>query len=196
MGRHDEARAAMQRAREIDPLDPMHHALSSQVAFQARTYWAAVEHARQAIVVDPEFWIGYMQLGQAYEQLGQTDRALEALLNAERLSHGNSKPISSRGYIFAKAGRAGEAREVLDTLRALSRDRYIPPYAIALVHAGLGERDAMFEWLGRAYDARDVHLIYLPVDPKWDVYRADTRFEALIARCDFMHATRPRPSSE
>jgi hypothetical protein len=74
---------------------------------------------------------------------------------------------------------------VLKTLEAGARDRYVPPYAMALVHAGLGERDAVFEWLGKAYDARDVHLIYLPVDPKWDPYRADPRFGALVARCGF-----------
>ena len=38
---------------------------------------------------------------------------------------------------------------------------------MALVHAGLGEREQAFEWLSRAYTARDVHLIFLPVDPKW-----------------------------
>ena len=75
---------------------------------------------------------------------------------------------------------------MLRTLEADSRDRYVPPYAIALVHAGLGEPDAVFEWLDKAYDARDIHLIYLPVDPKWDPYRADARFTALLARCNFM----------
>jgi TolB-like protein/DNA-binding winged helix-turn-helix (wHTH) protein/Flp pilus assembly protein TadD len=194
MRRPDEARAAMRRAREIDPLDPMHQAISSQVAFQARLYPTAVEHARQAIALDPQFWIGYMQLGQAYEQLGETDRARDALETAVRLSHGNSKAMSLRGYILAKAGRIDEAREVLDTLQR--RDRYVPPYALALVYAGLGERDAVFDWLERAYDAHDVHLMYLPVDPKWDVYRTDARFEALIARCDFTHATGIRHSTD
>ena len=48
----------------------------------------------------------------------------------------------------------------------------MPPYAMALVYAGLGEREAVFEWLDKAYAARDVHLIYLPVDAKWDPYRS------------------------
>ena len=34
----------------------------------------------------------------------------------------------------------------------------------------------MFDALEKAYAVRDVHLIYLPVDPKWDAYRADARF--------------------
>src|SRR5262245_7593086 len=62
--RHPEAVSVMRRLCEVEPLYAMNHAMSSQVAFQARDYRAALEHARQAIVIDPEFWIGYMMLGQ------------------------------------------------------------------------------------------------------------------------------------
>jgi tetratricopeptide (TPR) repeat protein len=184
-GRHDEAEPEMRRTRELAPLDAMSHALSSQIAFQARAYAAAVEYARQAMLVDSEFWIGYMQLGQAYAQTGEADLAIEALTDATRLSSGNSKAISLMGYVLATSGRVNDAREVLRRLESLSKERYVPPYAMALVHAGLGERDAVFEWLDKAYGARDVHLIYLPVDAKWDPYRNDARFAALLARCGF-----------
>jgi hypothetical protein len=80
---------------------------------------------------------------------------------------------------------AAEARDLLVTLEAASRQRYVQPYALALVHAGLGDADAVFEWLDRAYTAHDIHLIFLTVDPKWDPYRADPRFTALLARCGF-----------
>ena len=186
--RQNEAETALRRARELEPLNALVHAMSSQMAFQGRDYRGAVEHARQAIVVDPEFWIGHMVSGQAYEQLGQPDLALEAFNNAARFSGGNTKAISHRGYVLAKAGRTEEAREILKTLEGVSRERYVPPFALALVHAGLGERDAVFEWLERAYEARDVHLIFLTVDPKWDPYREDPRFAALLARCDFMRS--------
>jgi TolB-like protein/DNA-binding winged helix-turn-helix (wHTH) protein/Flp pilus assembly protein TadD len=184
-GQHTEAESAMRRTRELEPLEPVSYALSAQVAFQARQYPAAVEHARRAILIDSQFWIGYMQLGQAYEQMGQPDLALAALTDAARFSGRNSKVTSLRGYLLAKTGRFNEAREVLRQLESDSRERYVPPVAIALVHAGLGEREAVMEWLAKAYDARDVHLIYLPVDPKWDPYKADPRFQALLARCGF-----------
>jgi len=183
----------MRRARELEPLEPISYALSAQVAFQAREYHAAVEHARRTILTDSEFWIGYVELGQAYEPIGETDLALAALTDAARFSGGNSKAISLRGYILAKSGRANEAREVLKRLEAAAGERYVPPYAMALVHAGLGERELVFEWLDKAYAARDVHLIYLPVDSKWDPFRADPRFAALLARCGFPQDTATRP---
>lgn len=185
MGRHEEAGPAMRRARALDPLLAMNHALSAAVAFSARDYSAALQFARQATVIDPEFWLGYLQLGQAYEQLGKSDLAFDALNSAGRLSGGNSKVIALRGYIFARLGRTNEACEVLSTLEAVARERYVPPYAMALVHAGLDQQAPALEWLERAYDARDVHLIYLPMDPKWDAFRTDTRFLALLKRCGF-----------
>jgi tetratricopeptide (TPR) repeat protein len=127
-------------------------------------------------------------LGQAYEGSGRTAEAIEELTTAARLSGQNSKALAFRGYLLAKEGRASEARDLLRTLEAASQQRYVPPYAFALVHAGLGEKDAAFVSLDRAFAVHDVHLIYLPVDPKWDSYRKDPRFKALMDRCDFMHA--------
>lgn len=194
MGRHGEALLSTRRARELDPLSAIMPALSSQVAFQARDYRAALDYARQAIVLDPEFWIGHMMRGQALEQLGEHESALEALTTAARFSGENSKTLSLRAYILAKSGRADEARAMLRTLETVSRTKYVPPYAMALINAGLEQRESAFVWLERAYDARDMHLIYLPVDPKWDSYRADPRFEALNVRCGFRRTASPAPS--
>jgi len=184
-GRHAEAEPFMRRARELDPLSPLSYALSSQVAFQARDYPGALQHANRAIALDQEFWIGHQMRGQALEQLGDHDLALKALATAARLSGQNSKPISLTGYILGRSGRSAEAHDLLGALEMASRQRYVPPYALALVHAGLGDADAAFEWLDRAYAARDVHLMFLTVDVKWDRYRTDARFGDLLARCGF-----------
>ncbi len=178
--RHQEARAAASRARELDPLDFINQALSAQIAFNARDFDAAVKFGRKATVLDPEFWVSYIQLAQAYEQLGESDAAFEALKKAGQFSSGNSKSIALRGYLFGKLGRTGEAREVLNTLEGVARERYVPPYATALVHAGLRQADAAFEWLERALAAHDVHLLFLLADPKWDPFRADSRFHELL----------------
>ncbi len=186
LSRHEDAFRAMRRARELDPFDFTHHALSAQVAFTARDYVTAVEFARQANLLNPEFWVAHYQLAQAYERMGQRDLALDALQKASLFSSGNSKVISLRGYLLAKLARTAEAEELLHNLEAASREKYVPPYAFALVHSGLGEREAALERLERAYDAHDVHLVLLVTDPKWDAFRQDGRFLALIERCSFI----------
>jgi TolB-like protein/Flp pilus assembly protein TadD len=186
MDRREEAKAAIARARELDPMVAANHALSSQVAFAAHDYAVARQFARQAISLDPEFWIGYIQLAQACVQLGDNEQALDALGHAGRLSGGNSKVMSLRGYLFARLGRKKEAEEILTTLQAIAHDRYIPPYAIALVHAGLEQNDEAIKWLQRALEFRDVHLAFLTIDPKWDDLRKDVRFATLVQHCGFM----------
>ncbi len=189
LGRPKEALSAIRRARELDPLLAVHHGLSAQVAFAARDYALAAQFARQALVVDPDFWIGHFQLAQACVELREFDLAERALTAAERTSGRNSKVIALRGYLHAQLGRAAEATQVLDALMTVSRERYVPPCAIALVHAGLCDFDRAADWLQRAFDARDVHLMFLPIDAKWDACRADPRFAAILERCGFTLTT-------
>jgi hypothetical protein len=127
-----------------------------------------------------------MMRGQAAELDGDLDLALDELATAARLSGGNSKPVSLRGYVLAKAGRREEAHEVLAMLADVSRSRYMPPYAQALVALGLEQDELAFDHLERAYEAGDVHLLFLTVDEKWDRVRSHPRFHALLRRCGFM----------
>ena len=185
VGRVGESLTTMRRARELDPLLPVHHALSAQVAFAARDFELAMRFARQALAIDPEFWIGHWQVAQASVELGDHELALQALGEAGRTSGGNSKVVALRGYLFGRLGRVDEARQVLDTLVALSGERYVPPWSVALVHLGLGAIDESLAWLERALEARDVHLMFVPIDPKWDDVRTDSRIAAILRRGGF-----------
>jgi tetratricopeptide (TPR) repeat protein len=181
-GRQEESLQFLARARELEPFYALNYALSSQVAFQGRDYEAAMGFARHAVALDPEFWIGHVMLAQAAAELGRHDQAFEALGLAARFSANNTKTMSFRGHLLAKLGRTGEAGEVLRALEDVARRRYVPPYALALVRAGLGDCDSALAGLEEALSARDVHLIFLHVDPRWDGCRADPRFGDLVGR--------------
>jgi TolB-like protein/Flp pilus assembly protein TadD len=181
-GRHDEALAAARRARELDPLSALTHCMSAQIAFSARDMEAAARHSQDALLAEPDYWVAHWQLGQAYQQLGRTDEALEALAQASRLSNGNSKPISVSAYLLATNRRFDEARHCLAVLEGRAKDQYVPPIAFALAYAGLNDHERVFEWLERARVVRDVHLIYVPMDPKWDPFRVKEPFQDVLRR--------------
>ena len=181
---HDEAIECIRRARELDPLYVMHQSLSSQVAFAARDYDSAVRFGRHAVVVDPDFYIARVHLSQAYVELGEYDLALDHLNAAGRIGV-NTKVIAMRGYIFGRTGRNDEAQSVLNTLLSIAKERYVPAFCIAMVHLGLGELEEAMQWLERGYEARDVHVVFLPIDAKWDPLRSEPRFTRLLERCNF-----------
>jgi|SRR5688572_14468134 hypothetical protein len=133
--------------------------------------------------------IGHAQQAQALAQLGQHEAALEALMRTGRFSGGTHMTLAAKGHLLATLGRTAEARDVLRTLQEGTRERYVPPTTVALVYAGLGDSAQVFGWLEKAYRAHDVHLAFLPVDPRWAAYRADPRFDDLVARCGFRRET-------
>jgi len=188
-GNQSEARDQSKRARELDPFFSHVFALSATIAFQGRDFPAAMEFARQAVAINPEAWPGYLNLGQALWGLGDYEGALAAYDHAVRNSGGNFKSRAFRAHLLAVMGRSGEARDVLAELVAASRERYAPASTIATVHAGLGEADEAFKWLERGLAARDVHLVFLPVDPRWDGFRDDPRYVDIVRRAGFADAT-------
>ena len=108
--------------------------------------------------------------------------ALAEFDKARTFSHGNSEAIAMIGYASALAGDPGKARAVLEEMKSLSGQRYIPPHNIAVVYLGLGEIDEAFAWLEKAHQDHDVRLSFLKVDPKWNSLRSDQRFVTLLKR--------------
>ena len=81
------------------------------------------------------------------------------------------------------AGKRGEALKVLADLKAASKRRYVPSYEIAVIHAGLGDKDETLAWLQKAYDDRDSSwLVDVNVDPRFEPLRSDARFGELVRK--------------
>ena len=121
-------------------------------------------------------------LGKVYTQQRKYPEAIEELGKARELSHGNSEAIASIGYAAALAGDLPKARAVLDELKALSNEHYVPPVNVALVLNALGEKEEALASLERGCAERDVRATLLKVDPRWDSLRDNPRFIAILKR--------------
>jgi Flp pilus assembly protein TadD len=86
------------------------------------------------------------------------------------------------GYALAAAGETAEARAVLQEMLDLSASRHVPAYYIAGIYTALGELDAAFTWLERAWEQKDWWLMFLMVEPRLDRLRPDPRYGDLSAR--------------
>lgn len=182
LGRHTESAEEMRRAREVDPLSPIVHALSGRLLYQARQYDLALQHLKDALGIDSDLWVVHTFLGGVYERLGRFNEARAEYQKAFELSGGNTETIAFRGHILAQLGHRAEAEEAIRILTELAKQRYVPPYNIAMVHAGLGDVEAALDCLEKAYETRDVRLTFLAVEAKWDHIRSEPRFRVLLDR--------------
>jgi len=177
--RHREALEEVQRARRLDPLSPILAALQGQFMYYAGQNDAAIKELQETLELFPDFWVAHINLGKVYEQTGRYDQALKEFEKARDLST-ISEPLALIGHTHAISGNRREALNALAALQDRARLRYVPPYNIALVFAGLGENSQALDWLEKAWQVRDVHLVFLAEDPKWDGLRGEPRFQTLI----------------
>jgi Flp pilus assembly protein TadD len=179
--RFDESIAEATRGRQLDPVSPIITAGLAWVYHLAGRHAEAETQARLVLELEPDFVMGLMRLGVALRHQRSYAAADEALRRAVLASWRNPDILAELGQSVGLQGRTADAKAILEELDAMSRSRYVPPYDRALVHAGLGDRDAAFEWLGRARDQRYGLLALLAVDPDLDPLRDDPRFAKLAA---------------
>jgi DNA-binding winged helix-turn-helix (wHTH) protein/tetratricopeptide (TPR) repeat protein len=178
-GQFDAAVAAMERARDLDPLSLMLSTSLALVLFYARRFDAAIAHVQKTIEMDPHFGVAHWVLGLAREQQGDHAAAIRAFKRALSLSGSNALMLASLGHAYGRSRARPEARRVLTDLRRLSARRYVSPYALALVETGLGRTEQAFGYLQKALAERCGWLAYLGVTPLLDPLRGDPRLEQM-----------------
>jgi serine/threonine-protein kinase len=183
MGRHDESLRQRSRALELDPLSLSISTGLGRAYFWARKYDEAIEHLQKTLQQDPKYADTHWSLGLAYEGKKMYAEAIASYQSAISLSktaefpEGKPEMIAALGHAYAASGRRDEALKIIEQLKSLiAQQRYVSPYSIALIYAGLGEKEMAFEWLDRAYNERDESYIHLKVDPRLDDLRSDPRF--------------------
>jgi serine/threonine-protein kinase len=181
LGRQKEAIVAAAQARELDPLALLTRTHEALFLYYDGRYEEAREKLIKTLDIDPNFWIALLTLAKIYIRQGQYGDALAELNRARVSSGGNTQTISLIGYASALSGDRAQALTMLDELKDLSRQRYVPPYCIAMIHHGLGEDELTLDWLERAHNVRDVLLsAFITVDPSWDRLRTTPRFVRIL----------------
>jgi eukaryotic-like serine/threonine-protein kinase len=184
LGRHRESVRAALRALELAPRQPDINAHLSWTYLFSRQFEQAVQQTQRGLRQAPDFQHHHHFLGIALLQLGRYDEALPALERAWELG-GHPDELASLGLLHGVAGRPRQAREILARLVALSQQRSVSPFNLALIHLGLGETDRALALLAQAYAERSEYMPYLNVDPRLDALRAQPRFQSLLAQMNF-----------
>lgn len=181
-GRFDEANAEARRAHELEPFSPTINSDVGRHLYFARQYEEALVVHRKTLVNDRNFARAYVEIGYVLAQMGQSNDAIASFEQALTLDNESLSALSGLGYAHGVAGQKVQAHGVLDELRKRAAKRYVSPYHLAVVHAGLGNSTEAVTEIERAIDERFNWVVFLWVEPQFDGLKTDPRFMALRTR--------------
>jgi TolB-like protein/Flp pilus assembly protein TadD len=168
------------RAVALDPASLETNTFLGGDLYYAHRYDEAVKQFRIAVDMEPNYWMSRVWLGMTYEQLGDLQGALDQLEKATAVETEIPFPLAELGHLYARMGRKEDAEKVLQEL--LRRKTYVPPYNLATVYMGLGQKEQALASLEKAYADRSLLLMFVGADPEFDGLHSDPRFTALVGK--------------
>ena len=185
IGRDQEAMAEMDKALALDR-SPLTRWMQGLLLFYARRHDAAVELLTKLAAELPSHQLTRIVLGAAQLNRGEPQKCLAAAEEAKRLAISRDDIYflaeGLRGCALAAMGRKEDARQVIKDLVSQEPGVWVPPSAIASVHAALGETDEALAHLERGLGTYDRWLRDVRLLPGFDCLRSHPRYLALLKR--------------
>jgi TolB-like protein len=178
VGQSQQAIAEAEKSVELDPVSGSALHTEGFIYYFAHHYNRAMNIARtvQGLRISLPDW-EFLQ-GAIYAAKDMYPQSIQAFLQAGKGPY----TLGHLGNVYARDGRKAAARNMIRLLKQNVQKDGVGRYEIALVYAGLGDKDRAFHWLDAAYQAHDVGLVYLKVDPCLNPLRSDPRFAVLLQR--------------
>ena len=161
LGRFEDALKHANKARELEPLSATSITQLGWIHFFAGHYEQSIESANDAIEFEPEFANAHELRGYALFRMGEYSSGIEATEKAVNLAY-FPLVMGNLGWMYANVGRTSDAEDLLNTLKQLSQEKYVPAAPIATIYAGLGRYDEADIWMSKAIGDREGSLVLLP----------------------------------
>jgi Flp pilus assembly protein TadD len=181
MGRADLGLSDIKRAQELDPLAGVIAANRGMVHAARGEYDQAIEVLTTTINLNPSWWGTHNWLGIVYVGAGRNQDAVTTLEKAVELNRSHYT-LANLAYAYAVTGRHDRAREILKEIEAQHAAGQRVALQMAIVHAGLGDREAALTWLERAHTDRTTILPFIRWLPMLQSVRGEPRFREILRK--------------
>ena len=189
VGNLDEVPREVERARSADPLSLGDVGLGAWILEYSGQHQQAVERMNTVIQMDPNIPVTQFLFGLVYMDHGELAKAADQFRTAIRMYPSFAKFKAHLAFVLARSGDQQQARNLLDEL---VQSRNIVSFDVALVMAGLGQKEEAIDWLEKAYRERSIEMIYLRVLAASNTYerpfyflRSNPRFKAVLSQMNF-----------
>jgi TolB-like protein/DNA-binding winged helix-turn-helix (wHTH) protein/Tfp pilus assembly protein PilF len=178
-GRFEEAFAESEQARQLDPLSLIIASDHATILYESHQYENALKQCHSVLELDPTYRHAGQMMASSYLQLGKYGDAADALIRWA--PHDDSAwNLAWQAVVYTRWGQTAPARDAFDRLKRIpTSDMHRTP-ALLTAYAGTGQKERMLDLLQQAYSEHSNAVVKIKVDPLYDPFRNDARFEKLL----------------
>ena len=141
----------------------------------------AIEESRRTLEIGSS-WTAYRTLAHCYLRLGQKEEALANARKSVESLNGSAVSLKVLGYVQGAIGNRNEALAIVREIEDKFAKGEADGRDVAVVYAGLGLNDKVFEWLEKDFQNRGTSLTELRLEAPFVPLRSDPRFKDLLKR--------------
>ena len=176
-GRTSEAQLQVARVIEEDPLCQMWHGMRATIVHGPGFEDEARDELRKAVELDPNFWLGWAQLGVLCAHRGQQSEAMHSAEKAMGAAPWSPYSIGLMAGALANTGQAEKAEPLLATLRG---DPYGGPVGLLVESLARGDIDRAVGWARKTAEQRFPVFITILIRPFEPVLRQSAEWPGVL----------------
>ena len=181
LGRYDEGFEQIMQAKKADPLSLAISTNAAENLLEKGDVQGAIEESRRTLEIGPS-WAAYRVLAHCYLRLGQKEDALTNARKAAEFLDRSPVTLKVLGYVQGSIGNRNEALAIVKEIEGKYSKGEADGRDVAVVYAGLGENDKVFEWIEKDLQNRGTSLTELQMEVPFVPLRSDPRFKDLVRR--------------
>jgi serine/threonine protein kinase/Tfp pilus assembly protein PilF len=182
--RFDEAIREVKKALALDPLMPLYYAWSVGLHAATGLYDEAIEEFAKALEIDPKLGLAYFHVGIAYTQKGELEKAIEVLEKSKAFGAYPGWAETMITLVHLKKGEKEKAARTYQEQLAKVEETAPSFVSLAWQAAAFEDFDLAFEFLGKAYEKRDILMPYIHIYTDFFApgLQRDPRFNDLVVK--------------
>ena len=180
-GRFEESLQEALLAQALDPLSLQIPAFRALVYAELGKYSLAEDQIKKVLDSEPDFVPGHTNLRWVYfleGKYGQAEFEAREILRLTRDAPGEKAYLAA---IYASAGKAKEARRILDEVSRIGSD-FVSNYPIILTYLGLGDKEKAIELVRKEYQEHADWLPELAFSLPFESIRSDSRVVEILRK--------------
>lgn len=182
-GRFDEAREWWERGNKIDPFSLWNFGYMGTTFFFLGEESNAVDFYARAVDNFPFAQILHDKLGWVYLNVGHYDSAVAVVERSFRkFGTRPATSVATLSMAYFYSGRLKESEALVNELHtAYSRGERGMCFYLAVTAGGMGKTEEALDWLEKAFDRKEVEMIWLKVTPQFKSIQGHPRFTRLAS---------------